>query len=64
MRFAKRDFLSSVLDESPFFTELSIKEKNRLMEELIEGYPQLFQSFHSNYEVGYEAGWLPGQGPQ
>jgi hypothetical protein len=58
MLFRKWNFLNSILDESPVFSELSIKEKDILMEELISNYPQLFQRFYNDEEVGYEASWL------
>lgn len=35
-------FLFNILDESPFFTGLSIKEREELMQELVEAYPQLY----------------------
>ena len=50
-----------ILDESPFFTDLSIKERESLMEELLESYPQLIQKPENDHVIGYEASWLPRQ---
>ena len=43
MFYNKLKSLSFILDESPFFTDLSIKEREFLMEELLKSYPQLLQ---------------------
>ncbi len=57
--FFKRWFsLSTILDESPFFTELSIKERENLIKELLQTYPQLNKQISSDFELGYEASWL------
>ncbi len=48
----------SILDESPFFRQLSIKEMEVLIEDLFEKYPHLAPSIGSEPEVGYEASWL------
>ena len=53
--------LSRILDESPFYTELSIKERERLIIELLQIYPQLGEQETVEIEVGYEAGWLMQQ---
>ena len=53
--------LFKILDESPFFTELSIKEREKLIQELVETYPQLYQHIPGDVEVGYEASWLMEQ---
>ncbi|MBI5663993.1 MAG: hypothetical protein HZC49_02715 [Nitrospirae bacterium] len=50
--------LSSILDESPFFTELSIKEREDLIKELLQTYPQLDKQIPSDIDLGYEASWL------
>ena len=48
----------SILDESPFFSQLSIKEMEMLIEDLFEKYPHLMTCAGSEPEVGYEASWL------
>jgi len=53
--------LSTILDESPFFTELSMKEREKLVEELLQTYPQLDKQMSGDIEVGYEASWLVKQ---
>jgi len=53
--------LSTILDGSPFFMELSVKEREKLIEELLETYPQLNQQDVADIEVGYEASWLINQ---
>lgn len=58
MFFREWNFLTSILNESPVFTELSIKEKETLVEEILRNYPQLFQRFQFDEEIGYEASWL------
>lgn len=50
--------LITILDESPFFTELSMKEREKLVQELLHAYPQLHQNNAGETEVGYEASWL------
>jgi len=50
-----------ILDESPFFTDLSIKERESLLKDLLKSYPHL-QNTESDPVVGYEASWLPKQG--
>ena len=61
MIFKKWISLFTILDESPFFVELSIKERDKLMTELLQTYPQLDQYIPSEMEVGYEASWLMRQ---
>ena len=61
MFFSKLKSLVFILDESPFFTDLSIKERESLMEELLKSYPQLFQKPVNDPVMGYEASWLPKQ---
>jgi hypothetical protein len=58
MHFSKRGSLVSILDKSPFFTELSMREQERLIDNLLRKYPQLSQQYNKEIEVGYEAGWL------
>lgn len=58
MLFRKWKSLITILDESPFFMELSIKERERLVRELLHTYPQLHQHNTGDAEVGYEASWL------
>lgn len=62
MIFREIKLLSSILDTSPVFKELSIKEKELLMRDLVDTYPHLLQHI-SDYEVGYEASWLAKQFP-
>ena len=50
--------LFKIRDESPFFVEISIKERDKLMKELQQTYSQLDQYIPSEMEVGYEASWL------
>jgi len=61
MFYNKLKSLSFILDESPFFTDLSIKEREFLMEELLKSYPQLLQKPSNDPVMGYEASWLPKQ---
>jgi hypothetical protein len=61
MSFRKSSSLLSILDESPFFTELSFKERDRLIRELLKAYPQLRCHISGEVEVGYEASWLAEQ---
>ncbi len=58
MYFRKWGSIVSILDKSPFFTELSIKERERLIDNLLRQYPQLSQQYNEEIEMGYEAGWL------
>ncbi len=51
----------SILDDSPFFKELTIKEREVLIAELFTSYPQLHMQNSSDMEVGYEASWLTEQ---
>ena len=53
--------LFTILDESPFFTELSMIEREKLVKELLQTYPQLNKQMTSDNEVGYEASWLVKQ---
>lgn len=61
MPFRKLNLLVSILNESPVFTELSIRERETLMQELLKCYPQLTQYMNDDAEVGYEASWLMRQ---
>jgi hypothetical protein len=58
MYFKKLLSLSTMLDESPFFMELSVKEREKLIAELLHTYPQLSEQGSADIEVGYEASWL------
>ncbi|RJR16433.1 MAG: hypothetical protein C4581_10090 [Nitrospiraceae bacterium] len=53
--------LVTILDESPFFTELSMKEREKLVKDLLVTYPQLDKQTSADIEVGYEASWLVKQ---
>jgi hypothetical protein len=61
MLFSHLKSLVFILDESPFFTDLSIKERESLMEDLLKSYPQLLQRPEHDPVMGYEASWLPKQ---
>jgi stress-induced morphogen len=61
MYFGKCFSLFAILDESPFFTELSMIEREKLVKELLQTYPQLNKQMTSDIEVGYEASWLVKQ---
>ena len=61
MFFRKWFSLFTILDESPFFTELSMIEREKLVKELLQTYPQLNKQMTSDIEVGYEASWLVKQ---
>jgi hypothetical protein len=58
MFFSKSKSLVSILDKSPFFTELSIKEREKLIGDLLKQYPHLYQQYNSDAEVGYETSWF------
>lgn len=58
MFFKKLISLSTILDASPFFIELSMSEREKLINELLLTYPQLQEQLFSDTEVGYEASWL------
>ncbi len=53
--------VSLILDDSPFFKELTIKERENLILELFQTYPELYQQTSSDMETGYEASWLTEQ---
>ena len=61
MLFSHLKSLRFILDESPFFTDLSIQERESLMKELLTSYPQLIQKPENDPVMGYEASWLPKQ---
>ncbi|MEW6600542.1 MAG: hypothetical protein AB1499_06190 [Nitrospirota bacterium] len=61
MLFNRLFSLFTILDESPFFTELSMKEREKLVKELLQTYPQLDRQMSGDIEVGYEASWLAKQ---
>ena len=61
MLFSHLKSLRFILDESPFFTDLSIKERESLIKELLTSYPQLLQKPENDPIMGYEASWLPKQ---
>ena len=58
MYHKKRKLLVSILDKSPFFTELSIRERENLILDLLNEYPQLYHQYNNDIEVGYETGWF------
>jgi len=53
--------LFSILRESPFFAELSMKERETIIKELLWAYPELVDQTHSDDELGYEASWFMSQ---
>jgi hypothetical protein len=61
MIFGKSGPIVSILNESPFFSRLSIRERETLVEDLLKSYPQLLQQTSNDMEVGYEASWLTKQ---
>jgi hypothetical protein len=61
MAFRKMTSLSHILNQSPFFSELSIMERESVIRELLKQYPHLLQSDDNDIELGYEASWLPEQ---
>jgi hypothetical protein len=61
MIFKKLKSLSFILNESPFFSELSILERESIIRELLKTYPHLLQSDGEEIELGYEASWLASQ---
>jgi len=61
MFYSKLKALFCILDESPFFTDLSIKERESLMADLLQSYPQLIGPSEHDPVMGYEASWLPKQ---
>jgi Uma2 family endonuclease len=57
--FLKKWFsLFNILDEPPFFKELSMRERERLIIELLQSCPQLDWHKSRDVEVGNEAQWL------
>lgn len=58
MFFIKLLKISTILDESPFFTELSMREREKLIDELLQTYPQLQEQQFDDADIGYEASWL------
>ena len=62
MLFSHLKSMFFILDESPFFTDLSIRERESLVKELLKSYPDLLQKPESDPVMGYEASWLPRQG--
>ncbi len=54
----KRRSVFSILNDSPFFKELSIKEREGLIADLFKTYPHLHRQNNNDTEVGYEASWL------
>lgn len=50
--------ITSILGESPFFSELSIKEREKIISELLWTYPELSEQACMDDEIGYEASWF------
>lgn len=60
MIYKKTGSILSILGESPFFAELSIKEREDILKELYGAYPNLFTELSGDIELGYEVGWPIG----
>jgi hypothetical protein len=50
--------INSILGESPFFSELSIKEREKIISDLLWTYPELTDQSNIDDELGYEASWF------
>ncbi len=50
--------INSILGESPFFSELSIKEREDIISDLLWTYPELNEQSNTEDEIGYEASWF------
>ena len=57
MFFKKWLTLFGILDESPFFMELSLKEREKLVRQLLQEYPGLDSHQSRDMDIGYEASW-------
>jgi hypothetical protein len=49
--------LIHILDESPFFMELSLEDKEVLVKDLLRSYPQLIQRT-SGHDISYDISWF------
>jgi hypothetical protein len=47
--------LVHILDESPFFMELSLKDKEALVKDLLRSYPQLIQQTNNDPDISWFA---------
>jgi hypothetical protein len=47
--------LVHILDESPFFIELSLKDKEALVKDLLRSYPQLIQQINNDPDISWFA---------
>ena len=52
---------SSILKESPIYSELGKEEKQKLVKDLMRIYPRMFDAEREEVEIGYEASWLRDQ---
>ncbi|MEK6528218.1 MAG: hypothetical protein AABZ36_04970 [Nitrospirota bacterium] len=52
---------TSILRESPIYSELGKEEKQRLIKDLMRVYPRMFEAGREEVEVGDEASWLRDQ---
>ncbi len=52
---------SSILKESPIYSELGKEEKQSLVKDLMRIYPRMFEVEREEVEIGYEASWLRDQ---
>ncbi len=53
--------LFNILDESPFFPELSSKERELMIKELLKTYPNLWHHNHDESNFGYESNFMMRQ---
>lgn len=51
----------SILGGSPFFAELSMKERETIITELLWAYPELLECANEDDELGYEVSWFMSQ---
>jgi hypothetical protein len=54
----RENIFTSILTESPIYSELGKEEKHRLIKDLMRVYPRMFEAGREEVEVGYEASWL------
>lgn len=53
--------LFNILDESPFFPELSSQERDLMIKELLNAYPNLWHYNHDESISGYESNFMMRQ---
>ena len=57
----RENVFTSILKESPIYSELGKEEKQGLVKDLMRIYPRMFEAEREEVEVGYEASWLRDQ---